>query len=77
MSTAGKVLVVVIMLASLVWIILTAGVTQLNRNGNKALIDLTQKVAKLQEDVKTTQERSSTSRIRPRCCKSRWIVNSG
>ena len=56
MSTAGKVLVVLIMLASLVWMILTAGVTQLNRNGNQALIELTKKVAKLQEDVKTTQD---------------------
>jgi chromosome segregation ATPase len=56
MSTAGKVLVVLIMLASLIWMILTAGVTQLNRNGNQAVIDLTNKVVKLQEDVKTTQD---------------------
>lgn len=55
MSTPGKVLVVLIMLASLVWMILTAGVTQLNRNGNQALITLTEKVAKLQEDLKSTQ----------------------
>lgn len=55
MSTPGKVLVVLIMLASLVWMILTAGVTQLNRNGNQALIMLTEKVAKLQEDLKSTQ----------------------
>ena len=56
MSTAGKVLVVLIMLASLVWMLLTAGVTQLNRNGNQALIELTNKVSKLQEDVKSTQD---------------------
>jgi chromosome segregation ATPase len=56
MSTAGKVLVVLVMLASLVWMLLTAGVTQLNRNGNQALIVLTEKVAKLQGDVKTTQD---------------------
>ena len=55
MSTAGKVLVVLVMLASLVWMLLTAGVTQLNRNGNQALIVLTEKVAKLQGDVKNTQ----------------------
>jgi chromosome segregation ATPase len=56
MSTPGKVLVVLIMLASLGWMILTAGVTQLNRNGNQALITLTEKVAKLQEDLKTNQD---------------------
>ena len=56
MSTAGKVLVVLVMLASLVWMLLTAGVTQLNRNGNQALIVLTEKVAKLEGDVKNTQD---------------------
>ena len=57
MSTAGKVLVVLIMLASLVWMVLTAGVAQLNRNGNQALIVLTEKVAKLQDDAKKTQDK--------------------
>jgi chromosome segregation ATPase len=57
MSTAGKVLVVLSMLASLVWMILAAGVSQLNRNGNQALIELTNKVAKLQDDLKSTQEK--------------------
>lgn len=56
MSTAGKVLVVLIMLASLVWMFLTAGVTQLNRNGNQAVIELTKKVDKLQEDLKATRD---------------------
>ncbi len=56
MSTAGKVLVVAILLASLVWMLLTAGVDQLNRNRSQALIVLTEKVAKLQDDVKTTQD---------------------
>ncbi len=56
MSTAGKVLVALILLASLVWILLTAGVDQLNRNGNQALAALTEKVAKLQDDVKKTQD---------------------
>ena len=40
MSTAGKVLVVLIMLASLVWMVLMAGVAQLNRTGNKTLQEL-------------------------------------
>ncbi len=56
MSTAGKVLVVLILLSALVWVLLTAGVDQLNRNGNQALITLTEKVAKLQDDVRKTQE---------------------
>jgi chromosome segregation ATPase len=56
MSTAGKVLVVFIMLSWLAWLILSSGVTQLNRNGNQALKQLGEKVAKLQEDVKSTQE---------------------
>jgi len=37
MSTAGKVLVVLILLAAVGWIFLGAGVAQLNRNGNQAL----------------------------------------
>ena len=55
MSTAGKVLVVLILLSTLVWVLLTAGVDQLNRNGNQAVAVLTEKVAKLQDDVKKTQ----------------------
>lgn len=55
MSTAGKVLVVLILLASLVWIVLTAGVTQLNRNGNQALITLNKRVTDLDEKLKQTQ----------------------
>jgi peptidoglycan hydrolase CwlO-like protein len=57
MSTAGKVLVVLILVTSLVWMLLTVGVDQLNRNGNQALIVLTEKVAKLQDDVKKTQDK--------------------
>jgi len=56
MSTAGKVLVVLSMLASIALPILDAGVTQLNRNGNKALIDLADRVTKLEDDLKTTQD---------------------
>jgi chromosome segregation ATPase len=55
MSTAGKVLVVLIMLASLVWMVLLAGVTQLNRNGNQALKNLDDKVVQLTDDVQTTR----------------------
>src|SRR5690349_13507045 len=55
MSTAGKVLTALILLASLVWIVLMAGVDQLNRNANDALINLTKKVEELDDDVKAAQ----------------------
>jgi chromosome segregation ATPase len=38
-------------LMSLVWMILSAGVSQLNTNGNQKLHDLTEQVAKLEDDV--------------------------
>ncbi len=49
MSTAGKVLTVLVMLATVGWIVLGAGVAQLNRNGNAAL-------AKLQADLKNAED---------------------
>jgi chromosome segregation ATPase len=49
MSTAGKVLSVLVLLATLGWIVLGAGVAQLNRNGNAAL-------AKLQADLKNAED---------------------
>jgi chromosome segregation ATPase len=55
MSTAGKVLTVLVLVASLVWVILAAGVDQLDRNANKALVDLRAKIDQLQDDVKKTQ----------------------
>jgi chromosome segregation ATPase len=62
MSTAGKVLVVLVMLSSLVWITLSAGVSQLNTNGNKRLHDLADQIAKLQEDVKQAQDDIAATR---------------
>ncbi len=56
MSTAGKVLSVVVMLMSLVWMILSAGVSQLNTNGNKKLHDLAEQVEKLQDDVEKAED---------------------
>jgi chromosome segregation ATPase len=56
MSTAGKVLAVLVMLTSLVWMILSAGVSQLNTNGNKKLHDLAEQVAKLESDVEQAQD---------------------
>jgi peptidoglycan hydrolase CwlO-like protein len=55
MSTAGKVLSVLVMLVLVVWIVLASGVARLNTNGNKELHDLVEKVAKLREDVEKTQ----------------------
>lgn len=54
MSTAGKVLVVLFLLTSLIWVVLTAGVAQLNTNGNTKLHELTRDVEKLQGDVEQT-----------------------
>jgi len=56
MSTAGKVLVVLVTLTTLVWMILAAGVAQLNRNGNNVLHDLNVELAKAQVDLKQTRD---------------------
>ncbi len=55
MSTAGKVLVALVMLTTLVWLILAAGVAQLNYNGNKAIHDLNEQLAKTQADLDQTR----------------------
>ena len=56
MSTAGKVLIVLVMLMTFVWIVLSAGVSRLNTNANTRLHELTEKVEKLQGDLKQTQD---------------------
>jgi chromosome segregation ATPase len=56
MSTAGKVLAVLVLLSTLVWIVLSALVGQLNSNGNKRLHDLTTELEKLQDQIKQTQD---------------------
>ncbi len=66
MSTAGKVLVVLVMLTSLVWMVLSAGVSQLNTNGNTRLHDLTEQIAKLQADFTQTQDEIASLRDRLR-----------
>jgi chromosome segregation ATPase len=68
MSTAGKVLTVLVMLVLVVWIVLAAGVARLNTNGNEQLHKLVEQVEKLRADVeKTTVEvaglRDQTSTI--------------
>ena len=55
MSTAGKVLSVLILLVSLGWIFLAAGVAQLNRNGNERLAKLTEEVANTKAGLEKAQ----------------------
>jgi chromosome segregation ATPase len=62
MSTAGKVLVVSIMVAILAWLILAGGVARLNRNGNEALKKLTDEVAKAQADLQDTRQQIASLR---------------
>ena len=56
MSTAGKVLIVLVMLMTFVWIVLAAGVSRLNTNANTRLHELTEQVEELQGEVKETQD---------------------
>ncbi len=56
MSTAGKVLVALILLSSLVWVTVAAGVAQLNRNGNAAMAKLADDYVKTQEGLTKAQE---------------------
>jgi chromosome segregation ATPase len=55
MSTAGKVLSVLVMLVLVGWIVLAAGVARLNTNGNTRLHELSEQVDKLRVDVEKTQ----------------------
>ena len=55
MSTPGKVLVVLVMLTSLIWIVMVASVAQINTTGSKKLADLTAQVEKFQGDVVEAQ----------------------
>jgi chromosome segregation ATPase len=51
MSTAGKVLIVLILLLVPVWIILVAGVAQLNTEATRQIANLKSDIAKLEADV--------------------------
>jgi septal ring factor EnvC (AmiA/AmiB activator) len=62
MSTAGKVLVVLVMLASLAWIILAAGVAQLNRNGNQLLDKLAKDLEQAETDLQATRQQTMALR---------------
>jgi len=54
MSTAGKVLTVLVTLMAIVWIVLVAGVAQYNMTGTQLVKDLTEKTAKLEEQLDET-----------------------
>jgi len=56
MSTAGKVLSALTVLMTLVWVLLSATVAQLNRNGTKAVDDLKQQVSKLETDARAGED---------------------
>lgn len=53
MSTAGKVLSVLVILVAIAWMFLTAAVSQLNHNGAEAVEQLKKQVEKLDNDVLT------------------------
>jgi hypothetical protein len=55
MSTAGKILTVLTMLTAVVWVLLTASVTQLNRNGAKAVKVYKEKIAVAEKQKTDTQ----------------------
>jgi chromosome segregation ATPase len=64
MSTAGKVLTSLILVMAIIWIILTASVDQLNRNGNQAIAklnsqmtDLSEQLVKVKHDISATKDR--------------------
>ena len=53
MSTAGKVLVVLVLLVAPVWIVMVSTVAQLNKNAGEQLESLKKQVATLESDVST------------------------
>jgi chromosome segregation ATPase len=62
MSTAGKVLVVLVMLASIVCLILAGGIAQLNYNANQRLQRLADELAKTQEGIESTRREIAETR---------------
>ncbi len=51
MSTAGKVLVVLVMLSMVLWVVMASAVTQLNTNGGQAVEANNKKIEELQTDL--------------------------
>jgi chromosome segregation ATPase len=81
MSTAGKVLTVLVMLGSLIWIVMMAGVTQINRNGNDAMLALQKKIVTLQEDldnakVEIVRVKDQTSLLQEQLDREMAVINA-
>jgi len=51
MSTPGKVLVVLVLLVTPIWVVLFSAVAELNKNGTKAVETLKAQISKLEADV--------------------------
>jgi chromosome segregation ATPase len=62
MSTAGKVLVVLIVLVMPIWVFLAASVAQLNKNGGERVAALEADVARLEKEVAEMKLKSMASR---------------
>jgi hypothetical protein len=56
MSTPGKVLVVLVLLITPVWVMMVSAVAQLNKTGGKMVDDLKKQVKTLEDDVKTMRK---------------------
>jgi chromosome segregation ATPase len=54
MSTAGKVLVVLVMLVAVVCMILAGGIARLNYNANQKLDQLSNEIAKAEQEIEAT-----------------------
>jgi chromosome segregation ATPase len=55
MSTAGKVLSALVLVMAVAWVLLAAAVTELNRNGAKAVEEQQAKYKELEEDIASAQ----------------------
>src|ERR1700730_8486843 len=62
MSTAGKVLSVIVTLMAIIWVVLSAGVAQLNRNWAQRLDEDKKAIEKLEGDVLANESAVVTTR---------------
>jgi chromosome segregation ATPase len=81
MSTAGKVLIVLLMLLTIVWVVLSAGVSRINTNANTKVDALVKEIEKLQGEVKETEDEIAsvlvqTSQAQEKTDRERTILRS-
>jgi chromosome segregation ATPase len=81
MSTAGKVLIVLVLLATLVWMTIAAGVAQLNANGNRRLNELLTQIDKLRDQIEKAQSdlvavRDETATVQEQVDRDRVVFQS-